>query len=504
MEMKKFYITTPLYYVNDKPHIGHAYTTILADVIARYKKMFNEKVFFLTGTDEHGQKVQEAADKLNTNAKQHVDKFHKNYIELWNKLNIDYDKFIRTTDQSHQSKVKIMLQNFWDKGEIYLSEYEGLYSVSEERFITEKEYSEGNFRQVTKIKEKNYFFRMSKYQSRLIEYIKQNPNFIMPDTRKNEILGFLRKPLADLCISRPKSRLKWGIEIPFDENYVTYVWFDALLNYITAIDWNQKEKNFNYWWPADYHLIGKDIITTHAVYWITMLMAAKLPLPKHILAHGWWLMENEKISKSVGNVINPIDLIDYFGEDALRYFLMREMTLGQDSSFSFELFKKRFNDDLANDLGNVLNRVTILIRKFCKNKVPSITNTDDTDKDMIDKIKSLHKVATRHIEKLNISQLIDDVMSVVRDVNKYLEIKQPWKTLKVDQSNYDGLNTLSISAEAIAQATKILYPVIPGKSTSILSILGLNSKDFNNFEFGFLVNNNISKHGPLFPRIEND
>ncbi|MBJ48130.1 MAG: methionine--tRNA ligase [Candidatus Marinimicrobia bacterium] len=504
MEMKKFYITTPLYYVNDKPHIGHAYTTILADVIARYKKMFNEKVFFLTGTDEHGQKVQEAADKLNTNAKQHVDKFHKNYIELWNKLNIDYDKFIRTTDQSHQSKVKIMLQNFWDKGEIYLSEYEGLYSVSEERFITEKEYSEGNFRQVTKIKEKNYFFRMSKYQSRLIEYIKQNPNFIMPDTRKNEILGFLRKPLADLCISRPKSRLKWGIEIPFDENYVTYVWFDALLNYITAIDWNQKEKNFNYWWPADYHLIGKDIITTHAVYWITMLMAAKLPLPKHILAHGWWLMENEKISKSVGNVVNPIDLIDYFGEDALRYFLMREMTLGQDSSFSFELFKKRFNDDLANDLGNVLNRVTILIRKFCKNKVPSITNTDDTDKDMIDKIKSLHKVATRHIEKLNISQLIDDVMSVVRDVNKYLEIKQPWKTLKVDQSNYDGLNTLSISAEAIAQATKILYPVIPGKSTSILSILGLNSKDFNNFEFGFLVNNNISKHGPLFPRIEND
>ncbi len=504
MEMKKFYITTPLYYVNDKPHIGHAYTTILADVIARYKKMFNEKVFFLTGTDEHGQKVQEAADKLNTNAKQHVDKFHKNYIELWNKLNIDYDKFIRTTDQSHQSKVKIMLQNFWDKGEIYLSEYEGLYSVSEERFITEKEYSEGNFRQVTKIKEKNYFFRMSKYQSRLIEYIKQNPNFIMPDTRKNEILGFLRKPLADLCISRPKSRLKWGIEIPFDKNYVTYVWFDALLNYITAIDWNQKEKNFNYWWPADYHLIGKDIITTHAVYWITMLMAAKLPLPKHILAHGWWLMENEKISKSVGNVINPIDLIDYFGEDALRYFLMREMTLGQDSSFSFELFKKRFNDDLANDLGNVLNRVTILIRKFCKNKVPSITNTDDTDKDMIDKIKSLHKVATRHIEKLNISQLIDDVMSVVRDVNKYLEIKQPWKTLKVDQSNYDGLNTLSISAEAIAQATKILYPVIPGKSTSILSILGLNSKDFNNFEFGFLVNNNISKHGPLFPRIEND
>ena len=504
MEMKKFYITTPLYYVNDKPHIGHAYTTILADVIARYKKMFNEKVFFLTGTDEHGQKVQEAADKLNTNAKQHVDKFHKNYIELWNKLNIDYDKFIRTTDQSHQSKVKIMLQNFWDKGEIYLSEYEGLYSVSEERFITEKEYSEGNFRQVTKIKEKNYFFRMSKYQSRLIEHIKQNPNFIMPDTRKNEILGFLRKPLADLCISRPKSRLKWGIEIPFDENYVTYVWFDALLNYITAIDWNQKEKNFNYWWPADYHLIGKDIITTHAVYWITMLMAAKLPLPKHILAHGWWLMENEKISKSVGNVVNPIDLIDYFGEDALRYFLMREMTLGQDSSFSFELFKKRFNDDLANDLGNVLNRVTILIRKFCKNKVPSITNTDDTDKDMIDKIKSLHKVATRHIEKLNISQLIDDVMSVVRDVNKYLEIKQPWKTLKVDQSNYDGLNTLSISAEAIAQATKILYPVIPGKSTSILSILGLNSKDFNNFEFGFLVNNNISKHGPLFPRIEND
>lgn len=504
METKKFYITTPLYYVNDKPHIGHAYTTVLADVLARYKKMFNENVFFLTGTDEHGQKVQEAADKFNTSAKQHVDKFHKNYIELWNKLNINYDKFIRTTDRNHQNKVKTMLQNLWERDEIYLSEYEGLYSVSEERFITEKEYKEGNFRQVTKLKEKNYFFKMSKYQHDLIKYINENPDFIMPESRKNEILGFLRKPLADLCISRPKSRLKWGIEIPFDKDYVTYVWFDALLNYITAIDWDHDKENFNYWWPADYHLIGKDIITTHAVYWITMLMAANLPLPKHILAHGWWLMENEKISKSVGNVINPIDLIDYFGEDALRYFLMREMTVGQDSSFSFELFKKRFNDDLANDLGNVLNRITILIRKFCKNKVPTITNINDLDKNMIEKVKSLPKLASNNIKKINISQLVDSVMSLVRDINKYLEKKQPWKTLKADKLDTDGRNTLSISAEAMAQATKILFPIIPRKSSTILSILGLDKKDFNNFDFGYLKDNNVSKHGPIFPRIEND
>ena len=502
--MEKFYITTPLYYVNDKPHIGHGYTTILADVIARYHKMLGKDVFFLTGTDEHGQKVQEAASKLKTTPNEHVDKFHKNYTDLWEKLNIDYDRFIRTTEHNHIQKVQNILTQLWDQGEIYIDEYEGLYSVSEERFITEKEYEEGNYREVTKLKEKNYFFKMSKYQDKLIKHINDNPNFIIPNTRKNEVLGFLKKPLDDLCISRPKSRLEWGIEIPFDKNYVTYVWFDALLNYITGVGWDKDEEKFNKWWPANYHLIGKDIITTHAVYWTTMLMASKLPLPRHILAHGWWLMDNTKISKSIGNVINPIDLIDYYGEDALRFFLMREMTLGQDSSFSFNLFKKRYNNDLANDLGNLLNRITILIRKFCNSSVPNIKSPDKDDNSLISKIQELPKLCIENIEDFKINIAIENIMNVVRGINKYLEIKQPWKTLKLDGSNQDGLNALSISCEAIALSSKLLYPVMPNKCQEIFNILDIEQTSINNFDFQKVSGNKIKEHAALFPRIEND
>jgi len=501
--MKKFYITTPLYYVNDKPHIGHGYTTILADVLSRYNKMFGKNVLFLTGTDEHGQKVQEAASKNNTTPKEHVDKFYKNYTDLWEKLNINYDRFIRTTEENHIKKVQKMLNQLWEKGDIYIDEYEGLYSVSEERFITEKEYKEGDFREVTKLKEKNYFFKMSTYQQKLIDHINSNPNFIIPETRKNEILGFLKKPLDDLCISRPKDRLEWGIEIPFDDKYVTYVWFDALLNYITGIEWDNDKKIFNKWWPADCHLIGKDIITTHAVYWITMLMAAGLPLPKRILAHGWWLMENTKISKSLGNVINPLDLINEYGEDALRFFLMREMTLGQDSSFSFDLFKKRYNDDLANDLGNLLNRITILIRKFCNGTVPETDRLDNTDKSLISEIENLPSKCIENIDSFKISVAIENIMSLIRSTNKYLEVKQPWKSLKSDQKNQEGLNALAISCEAIALSCKLLYPVMPQKCQNIITILGIDSKLTNDFSLNN-SGNIIKEHEALFPRIEND
>ena len=339
--MSKFYITTPLYYVNDKPHIGHAYTTILADVLARYHRIMGDEVHFLTGTDEHGQKVQEAAANRNVDPKIHVDEFVLRFQELWGKLHIDYDDFIRTTEHRHTDRVKELLVTLYEKDEIYTDEYEGLYSVSEERFVTEKEVEEGNFRQVKKLKEKNYFFRMSKYQDALIKHIENHPDFIKPETRKNEILGFLRKPLNDLCISRPKSRLSWGIEIPFDHDYVTYVWFDALLNYITAIGWGSDETTFNKWWPVNYHLIGKDILTTHAVYWPTMLMAAGLPLPRSILAHGWWMNEESKMSKSLGNVVNPLELIDDYGVDSVRFFLMRDMVLGMDANFTMESFIKR-------------------------------------------------------------------------------------------------------------------------------------------------------------------
>lgn len=502
--MKKFYITTPLYYVNDKPHIGHGYTTILADVLSRYNKMFGKEVFFLTGTDEHGQKVQEAAAKNNTTPKEHVDKFYENYTDLWKKLNIRYDRFIRTTEENHVEKVQIMLSHLWEKGDIYIDEYEGLYSVSEERFITEKEHAEGDFREVTKLKEKNYFFKMSAYQQKLIDHINSNPNFIIPETRKNEILGFLKKPLDDLCISRPKDRLEWGIEIPFDNKYVTYVWFDALLNYITGVGWANDKELFNKWWPADCHLIGKDIITTHAVYWITMLMAADLPLPKRILAHGWWLMENTKISKSLGNVINPLDLISEYGEDALRFFLMREMTLGQDSSFSFDLFKKRYNDDLANDLGNLLNRITILIRKFCSGTVPTIKNMDNTDKSLVLEMQSLPDKCIQNLNDFKISIAIENIMSLIRSTNKYLEIKQPWKSLKKDPRNQEGLNALAISCEAISLSGKLLYPVTPQKCQEIMDILRIDNKLLNDFSFKNTSGNNITEHEALFPRIEND
>ena len=498
------YITTPLYYVNDKPHIGHGYTTILADVLTRYNKMLDKDVFFLTGTDEHGQKVQEAALKLKTTPKEHVDKFHKNYISLWEKLNIKYDKFIRTTDADHIKSVKKVLKNLWDRGEIYIDEYEGLYSVSEERFITEKEYEEGNYREIKKLKEKNYFFKMSKYQQKLIDHINENPNFIIPESRKKEILGFLKKPLNDLCISRPKKRLEWGIEMPFDDEYVTYVWFDALLNYITGIKWDNDEDFFNKWWPADYHLMGKDIITTHAVYWTTMLMANNIPLPKHIIAHGWWLMDNTKMSKSIGNVVNPIELIDYYGEDSIRFFLMREITLGQDASFSFDLFKRRYNDDLANDLGNLLNRITILIRKFCDNTVPKIKNIDDIDSTLISKIKELPDQSLKNIKELKINLAIEDIMKLVRAINKYLELKEPWKTLKDNSQNQGGLNALSISCEAIALSAKLLFPVMPKKCEKIFDILNINKDSIYNLDFETISGNNIEKHEALFPRIEND
>ena len=304
--MKPFYITTPIYYVNDKPHIGHAYTTILADVLARHYRNIGRDVFLLTGLDEHGQKVQQAAESRNINPKQHCDEMAPRFLKLWDKLHISYDDFIRTTEKRHTDIVKYFLQKVYDKGDIYEDSYEGLYSVSEERFITEKEAESGDFRDIKELKEKNYFFKMSKYQNKLIKHIEENPSFIQPKFRRNEVLGFLRSPLEDLCISRPKSRLSWGIEMPFDSNYVTYVWFDALINYVSAIGLNSDEKKYKTFWPVNYHLIGKDILTTHSVYWPTMLMSAGIKLPKSIFAHGWWLSDQSKMSKSLGNVIDPL------------------------------------------------------------------------------------------------------------------------------------------------------------------------------------------------------
>ena len=394
----KFYITTPIYYVNDKPHIGHAYTTILADVLSRYHRAEGNDVFFLTGLDEHGQKVQQAAAERGVKPKVHCDEMAPRFLELWEKLHISNDDFIRTTEDRHVKVVQDILQIVYDNGDIYEDEYEGLYSVSEERFITEKEAESGEFRDINKLKEKNFFFKMSKYQQTLIDHINNNPNFIQPEHRKNEILGFLRQPLSDLCISRPKSRLNWGIDLPFDNNYVTYVWFDALINYVTATGFGVNDESYQKWWPAEYHLIGKDILTTHAVYWPTMLMSAEMPLPKSIFAHGWWMSGESKMSKTLGNVVNPLDLIEEYGVDPVRYYLMREMVLGQDASFTMESFIKRYNSDLANDFGNLLSRITKLIEKNFDSVVPDpgkSTTADNEIKVSAEKvITSIHTLIT--------------------------------------------------------------------------------------------------------------
>jgi len=472
--MNKFYISTPIYYVNDKPHIGHAYTTILADVIARYNRLKNNQVFFLTGLDEHGQKVEEAAKKLGVNPKTHCDEMAPRFIKLWNKLNISNDGFIRTTNSKHVSVVKDILKTVYNNGDIYKDVYEGLYSVSEERFITEKEADSGEFRDIKKLKETNYFFKMSKYQDKLINHINENPLFIQPVYRKNEILGFLKKPLNDLCISRPKKRFNWGIDLPFDDNYVTYVWFDALINYISGIGYKDDKNSFENFWPCDIHLIGKDILTTHAVYWPTMLMSAKISLPKTIFAHGWWLYGDEKMSKSKGNVINPLDIIDTYGVDSLRYFLMRDMILGQDSKFTPDIFISRYNSDLANDLGNLVGRISTLIKKYFNNEIPSNNFLENYDKDFIKEANIIDTKVHENISQYNINQSLELIFSLIRSINKYLEVSQPWKHVKNDKNKVASI--LYTSIETLRIAINLLFPIMPTKIKNIYSMIGLNEQ----------------------------
>ena len=500
--MSNIYLTTPLYYVNDKPHLGHAYTTILGDVIARYHRIYNNEVFFLTGTDEHGQKVQEAANKRGMTEKAHVDEYVIRFKNLWEKLHISNDDFIRTTEKRHTKQVKNLLSDLYNRNEIYLDEYEGLYSVSEERFVTEKEVEEGDFREIKKLKEKNYFFRMSKYQDALLNHLKTHPDFIQPESKLNEVLGFLNKPLSDLCISRPKSRLNWGIEIPFDKDYVTYVWFDALLNYITAIGWGNDEKKFNKWWPANFHLMAKDILITHSVYWPTMLMAAKVPLPKTIFSHGWWLMEDTKMSKSLGNVVNPLEIVDNYGVDPLRYYLMRDMVLGQDASYSFKSFVKRYNSDLANDFGNLVNRVTMLIRKHFNGVIPESGNYCETDLELIALAKTTPQKVEKSIQEMRIHDALEYTIALFRKMNVYLECKAPWKTVKTDNKN-GGVTatTLALSADILRIGTQLLNPTMPNKTKSILNILGAKNS-ISDTEIGQLRAGTILGEGKSpFPRI---
>jgi len=498
-----FYVTTPLYYVNDRPHIGSAYTTLIADIIAMYHRMKGDDVFFLTGTDEHGQKVQQAAENNGTTPQEHCDIYAERFQELWSYFNLSYDDFIRTTEERHEKVVKHVLQDLFDRGEIYKDTYEGWYSVADELFITEKDYEEGTYRDVRRISETNYYFKMSKYQDRLIQHINDHPDFIKPENRKNEILGFLKQPLKDLCISRPKERLSWGIELPFDKDYVTYVWFDALLNYVTAPGYLQDDNKFNRTWPA-VHLIGKDILTTHCVYWPTMLMAAGIPLPKTVFAHGWWTSEGQKMSKSLGNFIDLETIqmhCDNVGKDVYRYFMAKEGPLFNDSDFSKERFYQTYNTDLANDFGNLVNRIFKLIKKYYDGKVPTPAKFGDDEKNMSITADECLSSVIKDLDELNVNAIAVNVVSYVTSINKYLEKTEPWKLAKTDLEA-----TASILYSALASlrfAASLLYPLLPEKMTEFFSMLNNGDTPGSMMKWEDLkAGTELGEMKALFPRFD--
>ncbi|OGV36195.1 MAG: hypothetical protein A2020_12385 [Lentisphaerae bacterium GWF2_45_14] len=506
---EKFYVTTPIYYVNDKPHIGHAYTTILADVLSRYHRMNGDATFFLTGTDEHGQKVQKAAVEHGMTEQEQCDTTVVRFQELWEKLGISNDDFIRTTEARHKNVVRKILQDLYDRDLIYKAEYKGCYCVPCERFFTDKDLNEEKTcpecgRPTNEIVESNYFFKMGQYQQWLIDYIKEHPKFILPDYRANETLGFLKKPLADLCISRPKSRLAWGIELPFDKDYVCYVWFDALVNYISGAGYGSNDAEFKKWWPASFHLIGKDILTTHTVYWPTMLKAIGVEMPESIFAHGWWLTGQNKMSKSLGNVVNPMEMAERYGVDAFRFFLLAEMSLGQDASFSEDAFIEKYNSNLANDLGNLLSRIVKMTVKQFGGIIPSPTEENDDDKELKSAAIKAVEVMKSAVPGMKLNSGIEEVMNAVRAGNRYIEKTAPWTLAKSGDTERLG-TVMYTAAEALRFVSVLLYPIMPSKMTELRKALGINTPEVNMKELekwgGLVPGSKMNDSGSLFQRI---
>ncbi|MDD2764099.1 MAG: methionine--tRNA ligase [Opitutaceae bacterium] len=480
--MKSFYITTAIDYVNGSPHLGHAYEKVLVDVIARFRRLMGDKVFFLTGTDEHGQKVQMSARKRGIPAQQFVDATAAEFRALYDRLHVSYDDFIRTTEERHQRVVREILQRLFDKGEIYRAEYRGFYSTRQEQFLLEKDrLPDGSwpeiFGEVTEIIEPNYFFKLRSYQDWLVGHLKAHEDFIFPRFRQKQVLEFLKEPLNDLCISRPRERLEWGIPLPFDEAFVTYVWFDALVNYVSGV-WGDGGPRAELW-PADFHVIGKDILVPpHAVYWPIMLHAAGYEPPQALLVHGWWLLKSgQKMSKSTGEVVNPLDLIERFGTDAFRYFLVREMNVGQDSEFSLELFLSRYNSDLANDLGNLVNRTLNMSARYAGGVVPAAGTVGDPERELQALWERTRDEAIRLCEGFQFHSALERAFVFIKAINAYIEKRAPWKLAKsADPADQALLQTsLATMAEALRLGVTLLAPVTPATTEKVYAALGHQS-----------------------------